>query len=375
MRRKSPHIYDRPSWPHLRWDSEKVAGSLAEIRHQQGRLIGHMEALGFPLRQEAVLQTLTEDVVKSSEIEGENLAVDLVRSSVARRLGMDAGGVGQVDRHIEGVVEMTLDATRRYDQPLTAERLFGWHASLFPTGRSGMARIRVGTWRDDAAGPMQIVSGPLGREHVHFEAPPASELDREMDTFLDWFNDAPTVQVDTVLKAGLAHLWFVTIHPFDDGNGRIGRAIADLMLARSERSPQRFYSMSAQIQQERAAYYDILEQTQKGALDVTPWMEWFLGCLGRAIDGAQATLAAVLFKARFWQTLSAVPINERQRLMLNRLLEGFEGKLTTSKWAAIAKCSSDTALRDILDLVERGVLARNAEGGRSTSYALARLRE
>jgi Fic family protein len=374
MRRKSGYIHDHPDWPDFRWDREKLAKQLAEVRHQQGRLVGHMEALGFPLQQEAVLQTLTEDVVKSSEIEGEKLDVSQVRSSIARRLGMDVGGVGPVDRHVEGVVEMMLDATRRYDQPLTPERLFAWHASLFLTGRSGMARIRVGCWRDAGTEPMQVVSGPVGRERVHFEAPAARKLEREMKAFLDWFNkDDRKAKTDAVLKAGLAHLWFVTIHPFDDGNGRIGRAIADLALARSEHSPQRFYSMSAQIRQERAAYYDILEQTQTGAMDVTPWMEWFLACLGRAIDGAHATLAAVLSKARFWQALGAVPINERQRLMLNRVLDGFEGKLTTSKWATIAKCSPDTALRDILDLVERGILVRNPEGGRSTSYAIAKV--
>jgi Fic family protein len=333
-----------------------------------------MEALGFPLEQEALLQTLTEEVVKSSEIEGEKLDVSLVRSSIARRLGMDVGGLEPADRQVEGVVEMMLDATRHYDQPLTAERLFAWHASLFPTGRIGMRKIRAAAWRDDSTGPMQVVSGPIGRERVHFEAPPAAKLEREMQVFLDWFNeDSTNVDSDAVLKAGLAHLWFVTIHPLDDGNGRIARAIADLALARSEHSSQRFYSMSAQIRRERAAYYNILEQTQKATMDVTAWMEWFLACLGRAIDGAQTTLAAVLSKARFWEPLRAVPLNERQRLMLNRLLDGFEGKLTTSKWAKIAKCSSDTALRDILDLVERGILVRNPQGGRSTSYALAKV--
>lgn len=336
--------------------------------------MGHMEALGFPLKQEAVLQTLTEEVVKSSEIEGEKLDVSQVRSSLARRLGMDVGGLEPADRRVEGVVELILDATRHYDQPLTAERLFAWHASLFPTGRIGMRKIRVGAWRDDSTGPMQVVSGPIGRERVHFEAPPAAKLEGEMQVFLDWFNEHSTgADSDAVLNAGLAHLWFVTIHPFDDGNGRIARAIADLALARSEDSSQRFYSMSAQIRQERAAYYNLLEQTQKATMDVTAWMEWFLACLGRAIDGAQTTLAAVLSKARFWERLRAVPLNERQRLMLNRLLDGFEGKLTTSKWAKIAKCSSDTALRDILDLVERGILVRNPEGGRSTSYALAKV--
>jgi Fic family protein len=328
-----------------------------------------MEALGFNLRQEAVLQTLTADVLKSSEIEGEKLDPEQVRSSIARRLGMNIGGLKPADRHVEGVVEMMLDATREYNQPLTTERLFAWHAALFPTGRSGMQKITVGGWRDDSSGPMQVVSGPIGKEHVHYEAPAAGRLDHEMATFIEWFNKAP--DIDEVLKAGLAHLWFVTIHPFDDGNGRIARAIADMALARSEKSSQRFYSMSAQIRQERGTYYDILEQTQKDTLDITPWMEWFLGCLGRAIDGAQTTLGAVLTKARFWEKMAGISINERQHLVLNRLLDGFEGKLTTSKYAKLAKCSQDTALRDILFLVDRGILVRNPEGGRSTSYAIA----
>jgi len=372
MRRKSFYIHERPDWPKFRWDSVQLTPALSACRHQQGRLLGQMEALGFQLQQEAVLQTLTDDVVKSSEIEGETLDVQQVRSSVARRLGLNAGGVVAADRHVEGVVEMMLDATRHYDQALTADRLCAWHASLFPTGRSGMRRIRVGAWRDDHTGPMQVVSGPIGRERVHYEGPAAGRLAQEMKAFLDWFEGAGADH-DPVIKAGLAHLWFVTIHPFDDGNGRIARAIADLALARSERSAQRFYSMSRQIRQERAAYFDILERTQRGSLDVTLWMEWFLGCLSRAIDGAQTTLAAVLAKARFWQTLGTAPINERQRLMLNRLLEGFEGHLTTSKWATIAKCSTDTALRDILELMERGILVRNPGRGRSTSYSLAEI--
>ncbi len=350
-----------------------LAKSLASVRHDQGRLLGHMEALGFPLQQEAVLQTLTEDVVKSSEIEGEKLDATQVRSSIARRLGMDVGALEPVDRHVEGVVEMMLDATRHYDQSLTAERLFSWHASLFPTGRSGMRKIRVGAWRDERTGPMQVVSGPVGRERVHFEAPAAARLDREMQVFIDWFNEHGMADdPDPVLKAGLAHLWFVTVHPFDDGNGRVARAIADLALARSEQSPQRFYSMSAQIRRERTAYYDVLERTQKGTMDVTVWMGWFLDCLGRAINGAQTILAGVLRKARVWQELRAFPLNARQRVMLNRLLDGFEGNLTTSKWGKIAKCSSDTALRDIVELVERGILVRNPAGGRSSSYALAK---
>ena len=365
------YIHKQEDWPRLHWDRERLAEPLAAVRHQQGRLIGHMEALGFSLRQEAVLQTLTSDVLKTSEIEGETLDAEQVRSSIARRLGMDIGGLKPADRNVEGIVEMMLDATRRYDEPLTAERLFAWHASLFPTGRSGMTKIRAGAWRDDSAGPMQVVSGPVGKERVHFQAPAAERLDREMRAFLDDFN--AKADVDLVLRAGLAHLWFVTIHPFDDGNGRIARAIADMVLARSEKSPQRFYSMSTQIRQERDAYYDILEETQKGTLDITPWMGWFLGCMGRAIEGAHISLGAVLARARFWESLASVPINGRQRLVLNRLLDGFDAKLTSSKYAKLAKCSQDTGSRDIASLVERGVLVRNPEGGRSTSYTLARM--
>jgi Fic family protein len=367
----SPYIHNLADWPRFHWNRESLAERMAAVRHEQGRLMGRMESLGFALRQEAVLQTLTEDVLKTSEIEGEKLDAQQVRSSVARHLGMDIGGLKAVDRNVEGIVEMMLDATSKYEQPLTAERLFAWHASLFPTGRSGMSRIRVGAWRDDSSGPMQVVSGPVGREHFLYEAPVAERLDGEMQAFLGWFNGSD--ETDWVSRAALAHLWFVTIHPFDDGNGRIGRAIADMALARSEQSSQRFYSMSAQIRQERAAYYGILERTQKGTMDVTPWMDWFLGCMGRAIEGAQATLAAVLSKARFWESIVDVSLNNRQRLVLNRLLEGFEGKLTTSKWAKLAKCSQDTALRDILPLVERGILVRNPEGGRSTSYSLSKI--
>jgi len=362
-------IHELKDWPKFHWSAERIAEPLASVRHRQGRLIGHMEALGFNLQQEAVLQTLTADVLKSSEIEGEKLDAGQVRSSIARRLGMDIGALKAADRNVEGVVEMMLDATRHYDQPLTAERLLAWHASLFPTGRSGMTSITVGGWRDDKTGPMQVVSGPVGREHVHYEAPKAERLDREINSFLSWFEG--TKPIDQVLTAALAHLWFVTIHPFDDGNGRIVRAVADMTLARSEHSPQRFYSMSAQIQQERSAYYDILERTQKGTMDVTPWVEWFLDCLGRAIDGAQETLSTVLDKAKFWDRVKDMKLNERQRLVINRLLDGFEGKLTTSKYGALAKCSQDTAHRDIRELIDRGVLVQNREGGRSTSYSLA----
>jgi Fic family protein len=362
------YVHEMKDWPAFRWSEEALTGRLAAVRHRQGRLIGRMEALGFQLQAEAVLQTLTEDVLKSSEIEGEMLDKEQVRSSIARRLGMDIGALTPADRDVEGVVEMMLDATQHYSKPLTRERLFGWHAALFPTGRSGMSRIKVGAWREDQVGPMQVVSGPIGRERVHYQAPIAERLETEMQAFLVWFeHDA---SLDPVLKAALAHLWFVTIHPFDDGNGRIARAIADMALARSERSAQRFYSMSAQIRFERNAYYEILEATQKGDLDVTPWLEWFLDCLDRAFDRAENTLASVMMKARFWEKHGSATFNERQRGIINHLLNGFEGKLTSSKWATLAKCSQDTALRDIDDLIKRGVLTRDAGGGRSTSYSL-----
>lgn len=362
------YIHELKDWPTFRWSEEALSGRLAAVRHRQGRLIGRMEALGFQLQAEAVLQTLTEDVLKSSEIEGEVLDKEQVRSSVARRLGMDIGALTPADRDVEGVVEMMLDATQHYSKPLTKERLFGWHAALFPTGRSGMSRIKVGAWRKDQTGPMQVVSGPIGRERVHYEAPIAGRLETEMRAFLVWFEGKASI--DPVLKAALAHLWFVTIHPFDDGNGRIARAIADMALARSEHSPQRFYSMSAQIRIERKAYYDMLEATQKGDLDVTPWLEWFLACLDRAFDRAESTLASVMTKARFWERHGSTTFNERQRGIINKLLNGFEGRLTTSKWAALAKCSQDTALRDIDDLIKRGVLTKDSGGGRSTSYSL-----
>ena len=317
-----------------------------------------MEALGFNLRLEATLETLTADVIKSSEIEGEKLDTEQVRPSIARRLGVDIGALKKADRNVDGIVELMLDATRNYNQPLTPERLFAWQASLFPSGRSGLLKITVGSWREDRTGPMEVVSGAIGRERVHFEAPPAARLHQEMNAFLHWFNGK--TGTDLVLKAGLAHLWFVTVHPFEDGNGRIARAIADIVLARSEDSPQRFYSMSAQIRQQRSEYYDILERTQKGSLDVTPWMEWFLDCLGRAVDGAQTMLAGVLKKARFWELNQQVPLNPRQRLILNRSLDGFTGKLTSSKYAELAKCAQDTAWRDILALVESGILVRNS---------------
>jgi Fic family protein len=362
------YIWQQENWPGLTWDSGRLAAPLGQVSRDQGRLLGRMQDLGFDLRREAQLATLTEDVVRSSEIEGEKLDSEQVRSSIAQRLGMDVGGLVPTDRDVEGVVELMLDATPNYAQPLTAERLLGWHAALFPTGRSGLQKITVGNWRDDKGGPMQVVSGPIGRQKVHYEAPPAARVPEEMDRFLSWF--AAPGSTDPLLIAGLAHLWFVTIHPFDDGNGRIARAIADMALARSERSTQRFYSMSAQIRRERSDYYTMLERTQKGALDVTPWQDWFLSCLHRAIEGSQGTLGAVLEKARFWERFAQQSLNERQIKVLSRLLDGFEGKLTTSKWAELTKCSQDTAYRDILDLVERGSLRKDSGGGRSTSYSL-----
>ena len=365
------YIWQASDWPSWRYDLGALAQSLADVSRAQGLLMGRLADVGMALRDQASLSVLTEDVIKTSEIEGEHLNVESVRSSIARRLGVDIGALAPVDRHVEGVVEMVLDATANSKAPVTRDRLFGWHAALFPTGYSGLVRINVGGWRDDATGPMQVVSGPLGRQRVHFEAPPADALESETRRFLTWANSESTEP--PLIKAGLAHLWFVTLHPFDDGNGRIARAVGDLFLARADGSPQRFYSLSAQIQRERKAYYDILERTQKQSLDVTEWLAWFIETLHRAVDQAQHTLDAVLAKTRFWQRWAApgsAPLNERQVKLVNRLLDGFEGKLTSSKWAAIAKCSPDTALRDITDLLARGVLRKSDAGGRSTSYEL-----
>lgn len=361
------YIWQAGDWPNWRYDLVALTGPLTEVSRAQGLLMGRLADVGRPKRDQASLSALTEDVVKTSEIEGERLDVESVRSSIARRLGVDIGALAPVDRHVEGVVEMILDVTANCAAPVTRERLFGWHAALFPTGYSGLSKI-VGGWRDDASGPMQVVSGPIGRQRVHFEAPPADRLEAETGRFLQWVN-ADSGE-PPLIKAGLAHLWFAALHPFDDGNGRIARAIGDLWLARADDSPQRFYSLSAQIQRERKAYYDILERTQKGTLDVTEWLAWFLDALHRAVDQAQHTLDAVLAKARFWQRFAATPMNERQVKLLNRLLDGFEGKLSTSKWAAIAKCSPDTALRDINDLLAHGALRKSVAGGRSTSYEL-----
>ncbi len=362
-------IYKHQNWPNLTWDSQKIASKLADIRHRQGRLIGRMEGLGFELRREASLTTLTNDVVKSSAIEGETLNSDEVRSSIARRLGMDIASMRPASRDVEGVVEMMLDATQNFSKPLTQKRLFDWHAALFPTGRSGMHSIVVGDWRDDKEGPMQVVSGPIGREKVHYEAPSAKTLTKEMITFISWFENKD--DLDPVLKAGISHLWFVTLHPFEDGNGRIGRAIADMALARADNLPDRFYSLSTQFAFERKDYYNQLEKQQRGTPEITGWLEWFLDCLGRAIFDAEDTLGKVLFKAQLWAKINQNPVNERQRLIVNRMLEdNFKGHMNTSKYAMLAKCSTDTALRDIQELKGRGIFIQNAGGGRSTSYRL-----
>lgn len=363
------YIWQLDDWPAWRYDLVALAGPLEEVSRAQGLVLGRLADVGMDLRDRASLAMLTDDVLKTSEIEGELLNPASVRSSIARRLGLDIGALAPSDRHVDGVVEMVLDATGHSSAALTAERLFGWHAALFPAGYSGLSPIAVGRWRDDATGPMQVVSGPVHRRKVHFEAPPAQSLDAEMTRFVQWAN-ARDAQLPALVKAGLAHLWFVTVHPFDDGNGRIARAVGDLFLARADGAGQRFYSLSAQIQRERKTYYEILERTQKGTLDVTPWLLWFLAALGRALDSAHTALGAVLGKAHFWQRWANAPFNERQIKLLNRLLDGFDGKLTSSKWAAIAKCSPDTALRDITQLLALGVLQKAPGGGRSSAYEL-----
>ena len=363
------YIHEKQGWPNLFWDSERLSPMLSGTRYKEGELLGQMKALGFKLRTEASLDTLTADVVKSSAIEGENLNPAEVRSSIARRLGIETGGLVPAGRHVDGVVEMMLDATQHYEQALTDDRLFGWHAALFPTGRSGMRVISVGAYRAVDADPMEVVSGPMGKEKVHFVAPGGERVGTEMTLFLNWFNNNQTT--DPVLKAALAHFWFVTIHPFEDGNGRIARAIADMSLARADASKERFYSMSSQIKREKNLYYDCLEQSQRGDPDITEWMIWFLDCLDRAIDSAKDTLALVLYKARLWEKANQQPVNERQQLIINRMLDDFKGHMNTSKYARIAKCSPDTALRDIQDLVSRKILIKNPGGGRSTSYHLA----
>ncbi len=366
------YIYQHDGWPRFHWMEEKISPMLAGVRHIQGKLLGRMEGLGFHLQSEATLQNLTLDVLKSSEIEGEILNAEQVRSSIARRLGMDIAGLVPSDRHVDGVVEMMLDATQNQDNALLEERLFSWHAALFPGGYSGMHKIVVGNWRTNTKDdPMQVISGALGKEKIHFKAPDAEVVDEEMRAFLNWFNSKTAI--DPVLKAAIAHIWFVTIHPFEDGNGRIARAITDLQLARSEKTTQRFYSMSAQIRAESKAYYDILASTQKGALDITNWLYWFLNCLNNALTATNETLAGILHKSSFWEQHKATRLNERQSFMLNKMLDNFDGKLTSSKWAKMTSSSQDTAIRDIQDLIEKNILAKEPSGGRSTNYLLAKI--
>lgn len=360
------YIYQIFDWPKFKWDTNSILLPLSNVRHLQGKLVGKMETLGFNLRNEAVLETLTTEVIKTSEIEGQILDLDMVRSSIARRLGMEISGLIPSDRNTDGVVEMMLDATQSYKKTLTTDRLFGWHSALFPSGRSGMYKIITGRWRDDSTGPMQVVSGALGKEKVHFEAPPAKEIGKEMRSFISWFNNES--DQDLILKSAIAHLWFITIHPFEDGNGRIARALSEMLLTRSDESQQRFYSMSSQIRKVRKEYYNILEKTQKGTLDITEWLVWYLKCLADAINSSDLILSKVLNKHRFWMKYSAETLNSRQILLINKLLDNFEGQLTSSKWAKIAKCSQDTALRDIHDLLNKNILRKNPSGGRSTNY-------
>lgn len=363
------YIHLRKDWPRFRWDYEQITTPLSEVRSLQGRLLGRMENLGFKLQEEAVLETVTLDVLKNHEIEGELLDNHQVKSSIARKLGFDFQDAVEPSRYVDGVVEMMLDATQNYNTPLSEERLFGWHAALFPTGRSGMYKITVANWRQGRQGSMQVVSGAMGKEKVHFEAPSSDRMELEMSLFLDWFNKEEN-KIDSILKAAITHFWFITVHPFDDGNGRITRAITDLQLARSDQNNRRFYSMSAQILLQRKSYYQILEKTQKGFLDITDWILWFIECLKNAIIASESILETVLTKARFWNIHQVTPLNDRQRKMINKLFDGFKGKLFTSKWAKMCKCSKDTALRDIQDLERKGILQKAEGGGRSTSYVL-----
>jgi len=365
---KNMYLYNNQNWPVFEWNSEKLLPLLAYVRNRQGKLIGKMGALGFELQNEANLEILTIEILKSTEIEGEFLDREQVRSSIARRLGLDISGLVYSERNVDGIVDLMLDATKKYDKELTKERLFSWHASLFPAGQSGMYKIITGNWRDDSTGPMQVVSGALGKEKVHYQAPTANQIENEMRIFFDWFNLEQNV--DPVIKAAIAHLWFVTLHPFEDGNGRISRALSDMLLARSDEQSYRFYSMSTQIRKERNSYYDILEKTQKGSLDITNWLEWFLNSLLHSIESSEKLLEKVIYKHEFWLQNSKVSINDRQRKILNMLMDDFEGVLNTTKWAKIGKCSQDTALRDIQDLIEKGILTKSEQGGRSTNYEL-----
>jgi Fic family protein len=368
MRQKEIYIHQKPDWPNFVWKQEAVLELLSTVRNKQGRIMGRMEVFGFSNQRKALLENLTADIVKTSDIEGETLSTKEVRSSIARRLGIVIEDTVAVSRNVEGIVEITLDACNKFDEPLTKERLCNWHAALFPLGKSGMHTITAGNWRKDDKGPMQVISGAMGKEKIHFEAPASLLIENEMKRFLYWFNNEQTT--DPVLKAAVAHFWFITIHPFDDGNGRIARVIADMQLARSDKSAQRFYSMSTQIREQRNAYYDILEKCQQGTMDITAWMKWFLQCLNNALEATDDLLAAALYKTKFWDLHKAKPLNSRQHNMINKLLDGFDGKLNSSKWAKINKCSADTALRDIQALMNWGILIKEVGGGRSTGYML-----
>lgn len=369
MQRLNTYIHELKSWSNFTWRLDQLILPLSEVHFLQGRILGRMEALGFSLQNEAFLETLTLDVLKTSEIEGERLNEEQVRSSIARQLGLEIAGSIPSNRHVDGVVEMMLDATQNFNDPLTSDRLFSWHSALFPSGRSGMYPISVGQWRTDKKGPMQVVSGAFGNEKVHFQAPDSTKIPAEMALFLDWFNTNNTL--DSVIKAGVAHLWLLTIHPFDDGNGRIARAMTDLLMARSDTSAQRFYSLSTQIQLDRNAYYTILEKTQKGNLDLTEWLTWFLQTLIKALKSTDEVLKKVLTKAEFWQKNSTISLNERQKKMLNKFLDGFDGNITSEKWAKICKCSKDTAIRDLNDLLSKNILQKDDVGGRSTRYRMS----
>jgi len=364
------YIYERNDWPQFKWDTSKFLNLLTKVRYFQGRVIGKMGNLGFDLKDMANIEVLTQDVLKSSQIEGEILNPDQVRSSVARRLGIDIAGLIPSDKNVDGVVEMMIDASKYYDKPLDKKRLQTWHRSLFPSGYSGVFDVHAGEWRDDVKGPMQVISGPMGKEKVHFQAPDAQVLENEMQNFLKWLNDDQ--DLDRVLKSAIAHIWFVTLHPFEDGNGRIARAISDMQLARSDDQFYRFYSMSSQIEKERKQYYNILEETQKGTLDISNWIIWYLNCLLNALDSSENILEKVVFKNNFWQSHTTKIMNERQRNILNRLLDGFDGKITSSKWAKMTKCSQDTASRDIQDLINKHILYKLPGGGRSTGYDLTK---
>jgi len=368
MRRLVLYIHEQKDWTHFYWDETTVSLQLAKTKYLQGKLMGKMESLGFDLQDEALLNTLTSEIVKSSEIEGEKLDLEQVRSSLAKRLGIEIAGTKESERHIDGIVEMMLNTTQAHQLAITKERLFGWHAALFPTGWSNLYKIKVANWRDDSTGPMQVVSGAMGKEKVHFQAPDSVKIPAEMKKFFKWVNSEP--KIDPVLKAAIAHFWFVTIHPFEDGNGRITRAITELLLARSDNSMKRFYSMSSQIKLDRKEYYLQLEKAQKGNSDITSWILWFLKCLEKALESSNEALASILFKSAFWNHHAKTIFNYRQQKILNQLFDGFTGKLSTSKWAKICKCSQDTALRDIQDLIKKDILQKEPGGGRSTNYEL-----